>query len=269
MKFDKNEIFCLWIKNPPTKLNYCCWESWIDLNYKVTLYYDDLKLFDEMPLRLKQKIQLCDVNSLPSFFYELDSENLLQFCDLWRFMFLLNYGGTWLDSDIFLMRRLPDFNIMMSSERTFQSGGRKCKDLFRPNIGVLRFPPNNPFIREVVDKIKPLTKEDKNDSKNSTSKMIKYQKLLKTKKWSHINEFVLEPNAFCPIDAPFVKELYMMPKDNEIKTKYGLTFNTDLSNSYGIHLWNNLVRVKNIDIISAHPNSLFMSLNGYLLTKSL
>ena len=60
----------------------------------------------------------------------------------------------------------------------------------------------------------------------------------------------------------------MMPKDI-IKTKYGLTFNTDLSNSYGIHLWNNLVRVKNIDIISAHPNSLFMSLNGYLLTKSL
>ena len=261
MKFDKNEIFSLWIKNPPTKLNYYCWQSWIDLNYKVTLFYDDLKLFSGMPLRLKQKIQLRDVTSLP--FFNIDSENLLQFTDVWRFMFLLNYGGTWLDSDIFLMRRLPDFNIILSSERTFQSGGRKCKDLFRPNIGALRFPPYHPFVLAVVDKIRPLTKEDKNDSKNSTSKMIKYQKLLKTKKWLHMNQYVLEPDAFCPIDAPFAKEIYMNDINEEVKSKYGLTYNRDFSNSYGIHLWNNVCRLKKIDFeneTNIHKNSLWNQL---------
>ena len=258
MKFNKNEIFALWIKNPPTRLNYDCWNSWIQLGYKVTLYYDDLNNLSEMPLRLKQKILLRAVTSLP--FFNIDTENLLQYTDVWRFIFLLNYGGTWLDSDIFLTRRLPDSNIIMSSERTYQSGGRKCKDLSRPNIGVLRFPPYHSFVLAVVDKIRPLTKEDKNDSKNSTSKMIKYQKLLKTKKWSHMNQFVLEPDAFCPVDCPFAKEIFMIPKDKEVKSKYGLTFNTDLSNSYGIHLWHNLVRVKNIDVNNAHPDSLYKSL---------
>lgn len=258
MKFDKNEIFSLWIKNPPSRLNYDCWKSWIDLSYKVTLYTDDISLFSEMPSLLKQKIVLRNVSSLP--FFSIDTENLLQFVDVWRFMFLLNYGGTWLDSDIFLIKRLPQHDTIISSERTYQAGGRKCKDLSRPNIGVLRFRPYHPFVSAVVEKIRPLTKEDENDSKNSTSKMIKYQKLLKTKKWSHINEYVLEPDAFCPVDAPFAKELYMMPKDKEVKTKYGLTFNTDLSNSYGIHLWNNIVRIKNIDVNNAHPDSLYRSL---------
>jgi len=262
MKFDKNEIFALWIKNPPSSLQIRCWSSWVNLGYKVSLYTDDFGILSQIPKKLSQKISILSVSSLP--FFSIDTENLLQFTDVWRFIFLLNYGGTWLDSDVFLKRRLPHNDIIISSERTFQAGGRKCKDLSRPNIGVLRFPPRHPFVLAVVDKIRPLTKEDLNDSKNSTSKMIKYQKLLKTKKWLHINEYVLEPDAFCPVDAPFAKELYMVCMDAEVKTKYGLNLQKDFTNSYGVHLWANLVRNKKIDIDSPHPDSIYNRLiNGY------
>ena len=90
-----------------------------------------------------------------------------------------------------------------------------------------------------------------------------YLEYTKTKKWLHINEFVLEPDAFCPIDAPFAKEIYMIPKDKEVKSKYGLTYNRDFSNSYGIHLWNNVCRLKKIDFeneTNIHKNSLWNQL---------
>ena len=247
MKFNKNEIFALWIKNPPTSLQINCWKSWVNLGYKVTLYTDDFGILAQIPKKLSQKISIIDLKTLPSYFLNIDTENLLQFTDLWRFIFLLNYGGTWLYSDVFLLKRLPHNDIIISSERTFQAGGRKCKDLFRPNIGVLRFPPNNLFVKAVLEKIKPLTKEDINDSSNSTSKMIKFQKLLKSKKWCEYNKFVMEPDAFCPISAPHFKEIYTKDVNSEIPTKYGLEWNTNFENTFGIHLWANLTRLKKID----------------------
>ena len=259
MKFNKNEIFTLWIKNPPSKIQIHCWNSWISLGYNVRIFHDrDSKdTLMQMPPKMLRNISLIDLKTLPSYFLNIDTENLLQKTDVWRFYFLYNFGGTWLDSDVYLLRRLPDKNIIISSERTYQSGGRKCKDLFRPNIGVLRFPPNNLFVKAVLEKIKPLTKEDLGDSSNSTSKMIKFQKLLKTKKWSEYNNYVMEPDAFCPIAAPHFKEIYTRDATDEIPTKYGLNWDMDISDSYGVHLWANLVRNKRVDLNKIHESSLF------------
>jgi len=260
----KNEIFTLWIKNAPTCLQFLCWNSWINLGYRVVLYTDDLTLFSQMPLNLKRKIYIKLLktleNALPSFDFVINKENLLQFTDVWRFIYLFYKGGTWLDSDIFLFKRLPDSPIIISSERTYQSGGRKCKDLYRPNIGVLRFPPHHPFLKAVINKIKPITKEDENPTKNCTSKMIKFQKLLKLKKWSNIYELISNPNDYCPIDAPFAVNIYYSDCESVINEKYGLKWNNDLSNSYGCHLWANICRLKNIDFEKTHENSLFKKL---------
>ena len=261
MKINKNEIFTLWIKNAPTRLQFLCWNSWISLGYSVVLYTDDLALFEQMPLPLKQKIDIKLLktleNSLPSFDFLISKENLLQFTDVWRFNYLYFRGGTWLDSDIYLLKRLPENPIIISSERTYQSGGRKCKDLYRPNICVLRFPPKNTFVKDVIDKLKPNTKEDENPTKNCTSKMIKFQKLLKLKKWSNMTQFIANPEDYCPIDCPYAVDIYNSDRDSDIKEKYGLQWYYDLSNSYGIHLWSNMCRLKNIDFENTHENSLF------------
>ena len=256
MKLSKNEIFTLWIKNSPTDLNFLCWNSWIRLGYKVYIYYDDYDNLNKIPLKLKQKLFLVSLNTLPPSFTFI-KENLLHYTDCWRFMMLKHFGGLWMDSDMYLLKRLPEDKIIISSERTLQTGGRKSKDLYRPNIGVLRFPPNHPFLLAVLEKIMPDTKEDSNDSSNNTSKMMKFIKLLKTKKWSYINEFVKPPEAFCNIDYPFAKEIYTHDMAKPIKNKYGLEFNTDTTDCYAIHLWQQFTKKYKIDVSAIKPNTLY------------
>lgn len=259
MKSTKNEIFTLWIKNPPSYLNYSCWNSWIQLGYKVHLFYDNLNNLDGIPLQLKQKLNLISLTTLPPSFTFI-KENLLHFTDCWRFMMLSEFGGTWLDSDMFLLKRLPEDDIIISSERTLQAGGRKSKALFTPNIGCLRFPPYHPFTKAVVAKTMPDTKDDLKDSSNNTAKMKKFVKLLKTKKWSHLP--VKPPEAFCQIDYPFAKELYTHDVEKPIKIKYGLEFQTDFTDCYAIHLWEQFAGKYKIDLNSPKQNTLYHKLTG-------
>ena len=168
------------------------------------------------------------------------------------------YGGTFLDSDMFLLKRLPNDKIIISSEHTLKSGAFKSKVDRKPNIGCLRFCPGHPFTKAVVEKMTPTTKEDLNDNINQTSKMLKFIKMLKTKKWSYLNEYVVEPQMFCPIPWCFAKELYMSDKFTDFKPKYGLEFNYTDDNTCGIHMWNNFKTNKfKIQEKDIHKDSLY------------
>jgi hypothetical protein len=171
--------------------------------------------------------------------------------DLWRFMMLKKFGGTWLDSDMFLLKRLPHDKIIISSEHTLQSGAFKSHSHLKPNIGVLRFPPNNPFVKAVVKKLTPTTKEDEKSAKtiNQTSKMLKFINMLKTKKWNFMNEFVAEPEVYCAVPWFFCKELFNSNIVEVVNDKYGVAFNNISDETIGIHLWENLAKNKfNIDL---------------------
>lgn len=265
MIFHKNKIFSLWIKNPAKTLNYQVWWSWVRLGYKVTIYSDrDLK--KELPLKLAQQIEVKPVsssllNSAPSFV--INQENLLQFTDLWRFKYLELFGGTWVDSDLLLKKRIPPDDIVISSEHTLQRGGRKSKENYRPNIGVLRFPPNNKFVSHIVSVLTPTTKEDENPNVNSTSKMMKFIKEIKKKKWAHVYAKVVPPEVYCPVPYPYAKELFTV---NEVdlfgKEKYGLRADYTDEKTIGYHLWENLAfRKHKVDLdADVHENSIYNNL---------
>lgn len=261
MKFDKNEIFSIWVLNPPTILNFHSWRSWIRLGYKVHLYGDPNELKKQLPLDILSKIFLHDLNSFSSFTF--NKEKLLQSIDLWRFIFLKERGGTWLDSDMVLVKRLPQSDIIISSEHTLQAGGRKSKETYRPNIGCLRFPPNHPFINAVVDRLKVNDHQDANPNVHQTSKMMKFIKIIKLKKWSHIYDKVVAPEVFCPIPYSFAKEIATNHWQNA-NIKYGLKFNYSNQNTVGFHLWENfLLRKHKINLEEdIHENSIFNRLMG-------
>jgi len=264
MIFDKNTIFTLWVKNPPSLMNWLTWKSWIDCGYKVEVFCDDPKLLSIVPPNILQKIKIspiCFLNIPPLSSFTITKENLLQFADLWRFIYLYQCGGTWLDSDLMLRKRLPHDDIIISSEHTLKAGGRASKADFTPNIGVLRFPPHNPFIKAVVEAMTPTTSEDLNPNVNNTSKMKKFIKEIKKKKWSHIFDKVVEPHIFCPVPYPFAKEIFTSHNRNS-KIKYGLVFNYTNESTIGLHLWENLVLNKyKIDVsyesTDVHDQSLF------------
>jgi len=242
IKFNKNELFSLWIVNEPTIINFKCWDSWIRLGYDVNLYVDKPQ---NIPIKYHSQMNIKLVDTVFSDF-EFNPERLLQSTDVWRFKYLLKLGGTWLDSDMYLFKRLPHDDIIISSEHTLQSGAFKSKGHLKPNIGVLRFPPNNVFVKAVVEKIEINTIHDIEDSKNSTSKMLKYIKLMQSKKWNHYLKLVSDPDVFCPVPWTWAKELFWTQIDSKVmsKTKYGLNFNYINDETIGVHLWENIAKQK-------------------------
>jgi len=260
-----NHIFTIWIsENPPDNLNYLCWESWIRLGYDVTVFVDEFYGRTwSLPSNLHGAKLIRNLSQImeKSLFTLKEEEKILHKVDYLRFYILNKYGGTWLDSDMLLIKRLPPDPIIISSENTLQSGFKKSKELYKPNIGCLRFPPGHPFTKAVVEKMTPTTAEDLKDGLNSTSKMLKFIKMLKLKKWSHINKFVAEPQIYCPCPWVFAKELYTKHLLEVVETKYNLEFNYIDETTVGVHLWNNFkknkYKIENKDI---HPESLYNNL---------
>ena len=257
-----NSVFTIWIKNSPDNVQIACWNSWVRFGYSVTLYVDDSfgKVWQLGP-RLSSKIKVRHLSSLGIESCLNNDEKLLHEVDYLRFVILHKFGGTWLDSDMLLIRRLPLNKIIISSEHTLQSGFKKSKELYKPNIGVLRFTPGHPFTKAVVDKMAPTTAEDEKDGLNQTSKMLKFIKLLKLKKWSHINEFVMQPEVFCPVPWPWAKELYRKHLLEVTGEKYGLSSNYIDESTCGVHLWANFKKNKfKIEEKDIHEESLYKNL---------
>lgn len=257
MLANSNEIFTLWV-GPPNELMILCIRSWLKLGYKLKLYCDDLNEDKLQYIFRKDKENIAFLN------YNIvklnsDITNIQAQSDLWRFEYLYKFGGTWLDADMFLLKRLPEKEIIISSEHTCQKGAYKTLNRTSvPNIGVLRFPPNHELMKlSVNQKI----------NWHSTSKlnclMLKYQKILRAN--NHWMNFVVEPNVFCPVSWSNVKELYY---SNQIPdNKYGikqLTKNEILAESIGVHLWNNFTYNKHkIEFSKVNPASLFRKLQEY------
>ena len=217
--FNKNELFSLWIINEPTIINFKCWDSWIRLGYQVNLYVDKPQ---NIPAKYHSKMNIKLVNTVFNDF-EFNTERLLH-----------------------LFKRLPHDDIIISSEHTLKSGAFKSKGDLKPNIGVLRFPPNNVFVKAVVEKIQLTTVHDINDNKNSTSKMLKYIKLMESKKWNHYLDLVSQPHIFCPIPWCWAKELFWTKTTAKAldKQKYALNFSYKNDETIGVHLWENIAKQK-------------------------
>ncbi len=257
-----NSVFTIWMANLPSDLHIKCWESWIRFQYSVTIYVDDSYGSTwSLPPKLRSNISIKHLRSLGIVSCLNNDEKLLHKVDYLRFVILNKFGGTWLDSDMLLIRRLPTEKIIISSEHTLQSGFKKSKELYKPNIGCLRFPPGHEFTKAVVEKMAPTTSEDLKDGVNQTSKMLKFIKMIKLKKYSYMNQYVMKPEVFCAVPWPFAKELYTKHMLEVTDTKYGLEFNYIDESTCGVHLWHNFYKNKfKINDEKIHKDSLYKNL---------
>lgn len=252
------DLFTIWLgnTNPICRL---CILSWIKLGYKPTIYVN-LKEIDEFFLNLEDKINLVDYTTI------LDKEPyevLLHFTDYFRYIRLYKMGGTWLDADMFLIRQLPEEHIIISSERTQQKGAYKSHKIEIANIGVLRFPANDPLIYSVIKKI--------DNSKAKTSKLQKNMFYFQKTLYNDFPEYIENISPawhYCPANYNNVKCIYY---SNLFNPKYGQIVNQPdwiLEHSYCCHLWENLsIHKHNIDFEKIKNDSLFMKL--YLSINSI
>lgn len=145
---NKNEIFTLWIpdnnENKLPLLAHLSLKSMILCGHDVILYtYSHL---DNVP----EGVQVFDANEIIDkskiFRYKGGHKTLSGFANLFRLKRLYEYGGTWLDLDIILIRNINekfDDDILICSEPTsiYYS---------KPNNAILRFPPKDPFVKSML-----------------------------------------------------------------------------------------------------------------------
>ena len=260
---DKNVIFTFWCDGPLDDFSKLCIKSWCRLGYDVHLYkYDDFKIDEtEMPF-----LSVYDANEIVE---KPDLNTVQEIADYFRFIKLYKHGGTWIDSDLLLLKRLPTDDTIISSEHCKLFGSYSPKDRkLTPNIGVLRFKAAHPVMTKTVVAINRLIKKKYNSNSNNNSLMKKFQKVV----LKEYRDLVSHPNDYCGISWAYVKELYIkadlidFSKSANPHKKFGIDQqNIDylLSNSYGIHLWRNLYKTKNIKEQEIE-NSTFQKIIDYI-----
>ena len=243
----RDVIKSLWIGQFLNELTGLCIESWLRLDYQIILYIDKLqppkslgKYIDKGQLQFQQASTILKYNK---------TEEIPTYSDLWRYKMLYEQGGTYLDTDMFLLKRLPQDKQIISSEFTHQSGAFKSDLFYKCNIGCLRFEKYSPILEYVIDRI--------NKSKNphsGTDRMMIFSKYVMKKCYLDVSS----PSTYCPTAYWSCEEQY----DNiGYKKKYNVEALTNeyiLKHSIGCHLWHSLTYGKhNIDFNKIPSDSLF------------
>jgi len=136
---NENALHTLWVGERLGPLETLCLRSWLRLGYEVTLHaYERL----DAPAG----IAVVDAGALmprKSIFRDKRSGSLAPFSDVFRALILMNHEAMWLDTDIFLLKRLP-LNARNVLAKEYLDGA------VRFNNAVMRLEPRHPILREIL-----------------------------------------------------------------------------------------------------------------------
>ncbi len=255
-KVPNDILTTLWIGKELNELVKLSINSWLSHGYNVRLYIGGGINRDNLPKEWFERVELRYATDIMEF---EDINDMLPFSDIWRFNLLIkNPSTTWIDADMVLLDRLPNEDIIISSEHTFKSGAYKSKSDNKPNIGVLRFGKDNDILKDIL-------KSCKNYSDYKfTDIMKKFQDKLKSTKYKYLNKYIVNQNVFCPIPWWCASESYY---SNKFSKKYAVdvfSVNDVITRCTGVHLWNNFTYNKhNIDFDLIDKRSLYYKLDQF------
>lgn len=241
------EIFTLWIGNT-NPICRMCMKSWQKLGYHIVVY-TDMNHYDPFLDQFDKREYRTILDGNP--------EDILPFSDLFRYKRLYQQGGIWVDADMYLLKKIPHNEYIISSERTAQTGAFKRKIEQIPNIGIMKFPAKCSLLEYVIKKIEKSRSKSKKVQKN----MFVYQDAI-LKAFPTWLEEVAPAFDYCPVNWSNVKELYLGDK---FTSKYGQKVNQIdeiLENAIGVHMWENLtIKKYKINFDKIHKDSLFRKLS--------
>jgi hypothetical protein len=237
------ELFTVWVKNEPSILIITCMKSWLKLGYTLRLF-TEAHLLPFFKSKLGNSVIYVDIDKANTY-TKVSKKYPPIFADEFRFGYLAENGGCWIDTDVFLIRPIENAETIISTEPTNQSGHFKSKKLFAPCIGLLKFKPNDPLIVKSYNKMISTKIMPKKIS--MTSQMDLFKKILKHKDFIHYEQYYSD--KYCPIHYSFGKEIFTHPLPIT-KLKYNVAFPNNLltnSNIRGIHLCNHHATIRNVD----------------------
>ena len=241
-------VSSLWYGRPLGHIEINCIKSFLKKGYIFKLYIYDFFLYkDSIP----DGVLVSNASSiLSSDKIYLFADTICSFSDYWRYNLIYKTGEIWTDMDILLIKDLPDIDYIISSEFTNKSGAFKSIADFVPNIGVIKMPIGDPFMKELI-----LICENKTVTCN-ISNMVHFRKLVK--KYNY-ESHVANPKDYCPVGWQHATHLYITPY-HTLESKYGVdppNIFDIIFNSYTVHLWNNIYNKKKITKNNILENSLY------------
>jgi len=222
-----DKLTCLWIEGDLPELQLFCLKSWLKLGYYVNLH-------SYTPEKITYKHPKLNIVKEETERFGQQHGNLPE-SDFWRFNYLYNNGGTWIDMDMFMLKKLPNDPIIISSEHCRRYGVFARPDTDRTaDIGIMRFDKLDPILLETMNKIK---------RSHAIVKPISYMKIFQklVEDSSHYSKFIASPNYYCPISWAFAKDIYY--KSDTGGDKFGIdqhNLSTIKEEAFTIHLWNNI-----------------------------
>lgn len=224
----QNELYTYYTgESQIPKYYLLCIESWLKLDYKVILLTNEI--IDNLPEGIEIQNVEVDIELEPA-----------QQADIVRYQFLLdNPNKIWIDLDMYLIRKIPNLNNIISSEQPNRTGAFKTDRENTPNIGILKLS-NTAILEETLKKCRAL----KNTTKTSCYMKIFISLLSKY----DLNKYVVPWRVYCPLDWSNVKEAF---SGKPLKSKYGkeiiqIEHIKNDENIIGVHLWSSFIRKHNI-----------------------
>lgn len=246
---NRNEIFTLWVPPDDQKvlppLAHLSLKSMVLCGHDVILY------------------TYCDLNNVPDGVRVLDGNDVLDssrifretqgfksysgFADLFRWYRLYKYGGTWLDLDVILIRNVNEKvtdDILICSEPSIRF-------YFIPNIGALRFPKHDPFIKHMIDYAEKV-------GTDISHGQIGPQLISKTlKKFPEYNKYLKHFNIYCMLEWKYIGDYEKSPEK--------LLNKIDMDEVMGFHI-NNAVFDR--FITNNKPDGLYETLKEIILKSN-
>jgi hypothetical protein len=225
----------LWIGDRLSTLERLCIASFLAHGHDVHLYAYGPIGGVPAGTQLRDAREVMPESSVFTYASGLGKGSPSAFANEFRYKLLLERGGAWSDTDVVCLRPFTFLETMphaVSSERLrpgYEEGGTRLA-----NAGLLKAPPGSPFIARCHEVASAANRSALTWGQTGPRLVNRVIDEL------GFGEFVLPPEAICPVDWWDLTPILIGPVP-------------DAPGTYGLHLWNEMWRRSGIDKDARYP----------------
>ena len=232
----------LWVNGKLSNIQLLCIQSFLQNGHSFHLYTYNQSINAPEGVEILPASEIFPESSI----FKDDRGTLGAFSDIFRFELLYQKGGWWVDMDEICLKPF-DFKeeYVFSSEHNLDFSQKI-------NVGVIKVPPESAVMQFCRDASRKLFEVNYPHIKWGSLGSHLLESYIKSN--DIYLDYVMQPEVFCPVPFVYFKLLF-----NNIVFDFS-------RETYGVHLWNEMLRLENMDINGGyHKQSCFERLkNTYL-----
>lgn len=228
---NQNDVIMLWVGENLPELQQLAIKSLILTNHQVNFYtykdYPEIEKFKKYE-NFEHKNANDIINKKDVWVYKISEHgkgSYAGFANHWRLIYLLKYGGSWVDSDVIAITNLEKFaknKIIIGAE--WLAKGKKVDSACN---GLLSFPKDDILI-SAMESICSKLGDSAKFAETGPSSLRKHLKM-----FPDYQQYLLSYRAVCPIPSFNYKHYSTLPPEEAYKEN-----DLTVEQIFGFHIWN-------------------------------